>query len=390
MPHRSSLISDILTLSDRVSTWALPFKPFIRFMAPADMADRYWDFDYLLQKRLLACLYTVASAEEIAQSGIDQWRYVLQTLTRSANRWLQDARRKGIHEYHPGRTAHLAHLSGHMVPGARVLYVGAGTGPSCLWLASQGLEVLGIDPLTPLLQIARGWADYLALPAWFVAMDGRALGLRAHTFDGFMSIYGFLPTPSQTAALQRSLARVLRPEGIGRITAVRRKHATHMSLINLSYLPTLVHWLAPQIALDFYRSAPDAYDDILVHGLFQRTHSVDSLTTELSLTFDVVECEYDSDDSHYVSALVRSKPGVEMPERPSEPDTLPADPALTLDRITTLLPQVDGVCSRLEAHSQAVLTHFKTGGASAGKSCFQAIQPDFVGMSAALDAVFAE
>jgi hypothetical protein len=163
-----------------------------------------------------------------------------------------------------------------------------------------------------------------------------------------------------------------------------------MSLMNLSYLPTLVHWLAPQIALDFYRSESDAYDDILVHGLFQRTHTVDSLTTELSLTFDVAECGYDSDDSRYVSALVRSKPGVEMSERPSEPDALPADPALTLDRITTLLPQVDEVCGRLEAHSQAVLTHFKAGGASAAKSCFRAIQPDFTGMSAALDAIFAE
>jgi hypothetical protein len=47
------------------------------------------------------------------------------------------------------------------------------------------------------------------------------------------------------------------------------------------------------------------------------------------------------------------------------------------------------VCDRLEAHSQAVLTHFKTGGASAGESCFRAIQPDFVGMGAALDAVLA-
>ena len=71
----------------------------------------------------------------------------------------------------------------------------------------------------------------------------------------------------------------------------------------------MVKWLQGQVRLDFRFGKKDACEERLQYGLFSRCHTEESLSAELSRTFEVVSCRYQT-DPRYVLAVVRKRAGV--------------------------------------------------------------------------------
>jgi SAM-dependent methyltransferase len=65
----------------------------------------------------------------------------------------------------------------------RVIDVGCGTGENALFLASRGLEVLGVDAAATAIERAQAKALQRGIPATFVVGDALALTALGRTFD---------------------------------------------------------------------------------------------------------------------------------------------------------------------------------------------------------------
>ena len=144
---------------------------------------------------------------------------------------------------------------------------------------------------------------------------------------------------------------------------------------NVPYPPAVVAWLYPRRDLDFLHSEADASEERLVYGLYNRSHTIDSLRAELAASFDVVECFYQEDDPRYVIAVVRPRQeAVEATDRTADVGVDGADPDLhsgvgTPNKADTVRPyggqveaqllQAETICESMEALCQAVYACFE-------------------------------
>jgi len=97
-------------------------------------------------------------------------------------------------------------------PGERVVDVGCGTGNAALLAAAVGARVIGVDPASRLLEVARTDAAARGLDAEFADGNAADLPLEDESADLVISVFGviFAPDPGAAAA---ELARVTSSSG---------------------------------------------------------------------------------------------------------------------------------------------------------------------------------
>jgi SAM-dependent methyltransferase len=360
-------VSRILDLSRRVSISSPATKPFVRF-APGKPGFEFcrrhlWDFDDLLQKKLLRLLRQAASPGEIARACARQWKQNSLPLLRTERERLEN----GIIDVNepPYAVTRRNILQEHLGRDSRVLYVGCGTGRDCLAWAREGFRIVGIDTDVALIKLAGNWNGHLGHPAFFAGMDMMALGFGPGTFDGFLlELYGGLPDAGRAAALRRELGRVLRPDGVGLVVAERKMYPCWWFLMGTPWPDSMVKWLRGQVHLDFRFGKRDACEERLQYGLFSRCHTVESLSAELSRIFEVLSCRHQA-DPRYVLAVVRKKEGTshqEMMEERTRPDVAQVDLSAVGDNIE----KAAALCMELERHAGQVASYFHAGGSGAG------------------------
>jgi SAM-dependent methyltransferase len=111
-------------------------------------------------------------------------------------------------ELEPAAAVLVDHADPH--PGERALDVGCGTGNAALLLARHGARVVGVDPASRLLAVARERAAADDLDVEFAAGDAANLPAPDSSADLIVSVFGviFAPDPAAAAAeFSRVLAR---------------------------------------------------------------------------------------------------------------------------------------------------------------------------------------
>ncbi len=381
------LIKRILHLSYRVSTLSAPMKPFIRFSHYKDRnrcknqegifySRLFWDFDDLIQKRLLRLLYEIATPDTIAHFCIDQWKSNLDLYYRNQKRLLERTVGDNCEcsfnlDY---RTRFIVDRVKH---GDRLLYVGCGSGRECLILAKKGIRVVGIDSMAPILDVAKGWAVHLDLPVDLICMDVTKLGFKSNSFDSFLfEFYGSSPSFSQTLALQRALADILNIKGRGFVIASRKKYPSFWFLMGRLYPPPMVKWLIPQASLDFLFSKADSCEERLSYGLYNRSHTLQSLYTELRHTFDVTECLHER-DPRYIIAVVKPKDRNKSHDTTKETQRRnireKKDRGPCTVRIEFVLKNIEALCDQLEVHANQVSAFFKNSEMFSTNNCLHSV-----------------
>jgi ubiquinone/menaquinone biosynthesis C-methylase UbiE len=96
-------------------------------------------------------------------------------------------------------------------PGDQVLDLGCGTGDDALYLASRGVNVLGIDSADGMIKIARE----RGVEAWPIAIEEMSWLHRefAGAFDGALSNFGALNCIQDLTSVSADLAQLVRPGG---------------------------------------------------------------------------------------------------------------------------------------------------------------------------------
>jgi SAM-dependent methyltransferase len=373
----------ILDLSFRISVYAPPMKPFLRFSKHADTLYKgktnsykhfFWDFDDALQQVLLVMARTIATPAEIAEACIERWKINLEKIYQRSKRQLEELRKNGVapqFQYTPRDEF----IFSRVEPGSRLLYIGCGTGTQCLGWAQRGYEVIGIDTDEQLVGIANARAEYLKIPIQAVCMDVHNIGFSPGSFDGFLlEFYGFQPSLVQALALQRGIASTLNDNGKGFIVATRKKYASFWSgMSNLGYPESMIHWLTCQRRLDHCFSQMDACEEKLAFGLYIRNHTVESLSRELGGVFDVQECMYEEHDPRYLISVVQRKghfsdspltSGNEDSEDWTKQEYLQQEGV----SIEEILYEIQAICDLLELHKGRVERFFFNSEVSGGKS----------------------
>jgi len=99
------------------------------------------------------------------------------------------------------------------VAGRVVLEVGCGSAPCARWLATSGARVVGMDLSAGMLRHAAAAAARTGLAPPLVQADAAVLPFADGSFDVACSAFGAVPFVSDSAAVMREVARVLRPGG---------------------------------------------------------------------------------------------------------------------------------------------------------------------------------
>ena len=99
------------------------------------------------------------------------------------------------------------------VAGRDVLEVGCGAAQCSRWLAGRGARPVGVDLSVEILRPARRRDASSGAAVPVAAADATALPLADGSFDLACSSHGAVPFVADSAALQREVARVLRPGG---------------------------------------------------------------------------------------------------------------------------------------------------------------------------------
>jgi len=108
-----------------------------------------------------------------------------------------------------------AHLLGPVerLAGARVLEVGCGGAMCSRWLAVQGARPIALDLSSGMLRHARQGAQTTGIDVPLVQADAQNLPFADRSFDLAFTAFGAVPFVTDSAAVMREVARVLRPEG---------------------------------------------------------------------------------------------------------------------------------------------------------------------------------
>jgi SAM-dependent methyltransferase len=352
----------------------------------------FWDFDDRLQKILLGVARAIATPEQIADACVERWKTNLDSLHQRRQRELYEfmgQERSPQFEY----TARDELIFANIKPGKKLLYLGCGSGRDCLKLASRSYHVVGIDTDFELTEIANEWATYLDLPFKAICMDAMELGFARGSFDGFLlEFYGAQPSSLQALALQRELAGIMSSEGMGFIVANRKKYASFWFLMRNDYPPSMDFWLRKQSLWDYHFSQPDGFEERLMYGLYSRAHTKESLSAELSHSFDVIDCFYQPDDPRYVIGVVKRKDGMDFAVSSAkngdleEPEKRCAD--LSKVSVQGILGKVGSICDLLESHERRVTQLFNSSGGFEQKGSILGTDTDLSGFAELLADVF--
>jgi SAM-dependent methyltransferase len=399
----TSALTRILDLSWRISAYAPPMKPFLRFSKHADTLYKgktnsykhfFRDFDDALQRALLGMARTIATPAEIAEACIERWKIDLEKFYQRSKRELEELRTNGeVPQFR--YTPRDEFVFSRVEHGSRLLYVGCGAGTECLGWAQRGYEVIGIDTDEQLVGIANEWAEYLKLPFQAVCMDVDHIGFSPGSFDGcLLEFYGFQPSLVQALALQSGLASALNENGKGFVVATRKKYASFwFRMSNLGYPGSMFHWLKSQCRLDHCFSQMDACEEKFAFGLYIRSHTVDSLSRELAGVFDVQECLYEEHDSRYVISVVKRRGGLwDSPRTSGNGDSEDWTKHECLQgewvSIEDLMYEIQATCDLLELHKERVERVFLNGEVSGGKSPLSTVDTDLPGFIELLEHIY--
>ena len=99
------------------------------------------------------------------------------------------------------------------VAGRDVLEVGCGAAQCARWLLGRGARPVGLDLSLAMLRASRALDAAGSSPVPVVGADATALPFADASFDLACSSHGAVPFVADSAALQREVARVLRPGG---------------------------------------------------------------------------------------------------------------------------------------------------------------------------------
>jgi SAM-dependent methyltransferase len=390
-PSQASLpvLRRVLDLSWRVSRHSPPMKPFIRRSGQPEVpgrpgtattGQRLWDFDDTLQQVLMGIVHSVATPEQLTRACIERWDANLVALEAGRREQLRRLAEAGK-QFKSSLSPRDRFILSRVEPGSRFLYVGCGSGTECIELASQGLEVTGIDTSCGLVEVANAWAKHLALPFKALCMDAMALELPDESFDGFLvEFYGEQVSGSQTLLLQKNLALALSHRGRGFFVAKRAKYASHWPRMGSPYSVLMTHWLARQSDADCRFSLPDRHEERLAYGVYWWSHTEESLAGELSSFFNVLESRYEESDPRYVMAVVARKTGP-SPESPAvQEEAVPArrrlQPDLSRTAVEGVLGKVEAICGMLEFHEKNVSHFFERRVPSSGRNPFDEVRTD--------------
>jgi SAM-dependent methyltransferase len=390
-----------LDLSFRVSKHSAPMKPFVRFSSETRRLfastraarDFFWDFDAGIQNLLLSVTRAVSTPESLAAACNQRWQDNLAALAERKRLELQELKATGRPAPLPIRPRE-ERISERIRRGGRFLYAGCGSGAECLALASLGLDVVGIDTVPELVDVANAWARHLALPFRAICMDAMALDPGLGTFDGFLvEFYGQQPARKQALHLQESLRGALADEGRGFVSANRRKYSSYWYLMGHKYSDLMAKWLAPQSDFDYLFSESDKSEEQLSFGLYQRTHTRQSLASELGHCFEILECENESDPRYVVCvATPRHGPPAEAEHCRSagSAETPFTDSAIGRASVEVVLDKVEAICNILEAHEKNVSEHFETKAPTKRVNPIKGVEVDYPPFVRLLEEVFSE
>jgi ubiquinone/menaquinone biosynthesis C-methylase UbiE len=98
------------------------------------------------------------------------------------------------------------------VEGELVVDVGCGTGNAALLAAGRGARVLGVDPASRLLEVAREQAAAQGLEVTFAAGEAGSLPVEDGAVDVVLSVFGVI-FASDVSAAAAEIARVSAPAG---------------------------------------------------------------------------------------------------------------------------------------------------------------------------------
>ncbi|MFH1478721.1 MAG: class I SAM-dependent methyltransferase [Candidatus Omnitrophota bacterium] len=338
-------------------------KPFIRlseemrhYFKDKKIPDFIWDFDYFLLNILSRFLRSILTADEINRLSIEQWKVNLSQFCKS--------REMGFKKLLEGKASYPFHIQGrnkilldNLKKGSSFLYIGCGSGTQCLQLAYKGLDVTGIDTYKELVDIGNKYARHLDLPFKAIHMNFNNIGFKPKSFDGLaIECYGSLPSLNSRITLQRNLASILKDTGIGFLSAARKKYWSYFYARD-THPSSLTEWLSSQEKLDFLYSEKDSSEETLLCGLYYRNYTAESLSNELSHSFEVLECSYERYDPRYVLAKVRPKKNV-TPFNPQEMNKEPTISDKDIGIIKNILLDVEKLCDMLESHDNNVIAFF--------------------------------
>lgn len=127
-------------------------------------------------------------------------------------------------------------------PPKRILDAGCGTGKDCIYLASHGYEVYGIDLSRGMLEKALEKSKGGNLKLDLCIGDMRSLNFQNNYFDGVWTTAAIihLPLEEKQKAI-REFNRVLKPEGILHIWVQNLLGVKHLIRLTQSYLSYLFY-----------------------------------------------------------------------------------------------------------------------------------------------------
>ena len=382
------ILNRILILSNRISLHSAPMKPFILFFNKINdifykdnskYSKFLWNFDNELQNILLRIIKLIASPGQLMGATIKRWKINMERQFADSKRQLNDLiNQKKIFQFN--YLTRDKFIFTRVPAGARFLYVGCGTGTDCLRFANQGYKVVGIDTDFKLTKIANEWSKYFSLPFKAICMDVMSLGFSKDMFDSFLiEFYGHQPLLHQSLLIQQNLSAILRKGGKGFFVASRKGYVPHMALRSGRYPTSMIAWLFGQISLDYLHSPAKGSEEHLGFGLYWRSHTINSISTELKKFFNVLECQYEK-DPRYVICVVESKGKKEI-DCYEGVKTFISDwddvPNQQIDDITIekVLFKVEHICDLLAAHESNVIQFFENN-LSSKQSLFQSIDVD--------------
>ncbi len=104
----------------------------------------------------------------------------------------------------------------NLQPGQRVADICCGAGRHLVRLAPEGLELVGLDSSSLMIDLARQAMAERDVRAGLVRGDARSLPFRSGCFDVVLNLFnsfGYLPTDEENEAMLGEMARCLRPGG---------------------------------------------------------------------------------------------------------------------------------------------------------------------------------